>query len=82
MNTEHRSGVSYAKIEELPMIDSNFLYGTTQRRLPPPSCQFQLRVDIASCVVPLLNGAAARRSKISFRALNENIRFAPGKKLH
>ncbi len=35
MNTEHRSGVSYAKIEELPMIDSNFLYGTTQRRLSP-----------------------------------------------
>lgn len=41
MNTEHRGGVSYAKIKELPMIDSNFLYGTTQRRLLASSCQFE-----------------------------------------
>ena len=55
-NTEHCDGISYASVKELPMIDSNFLYGTTQRRLFPPSCQFQLRVDIASCAVPLLKG--------------------------
>lgn len=53
-NTEHCGGISYASVKELPLIDSNFLYGTTQRRLFPPSCQFQLRMDIASCAVPLL----------------------------
>ena len=55
-NTEHCGGISYASVKELPLIDSNFLYGTTQRRLFPPSCQFQLRMDIASCAVPLLKG--------------------------
>lgn len=55
-NTEHCGGISYASVKELPLIDSNFLYGTTQRRLFPPPCQFQLRMDIASCAVPLLKG--------------------------
>lgn len=34
-NTEHCGGISYASVKELPLIDSNFLYGTTQRRLSP-----------------------------------------------
>lgn len=54
-NTMFAQGISFSQIEELPMLDSNFLYGPTRHRLFPNRHHFQLEFDVASCAVPLLS---------------------------
>ena len=56
-NSRYDSGIQYNQIKELPLIDSNFLYMPTYRSLFPYPHQFQLKMDVASCAIPLLHGS-------------------------
>lgn len=56
-NSRYDGGIQYHQIKELPLIDSNFLYMPTYRSLFPYPHQFQLKMDVASCTLPLLYGS-------------------------
>lgn len=56
-NGEHRAGVPYEKVRELPFVSSNFLYESTRSWLFPAGMQFQLEMDVAKHAIPFLKNS-------------------------
>ncbi len=56
-NERYQSEIAFGDIKDLPMIDTNFLYAPTRKKLFPPPYQPQIAVDVASCAIPLLKGS-------------------------
>lgn len=56
-NQTHAKGIMHSDIRSLPMIHSNFLYATTHNWLFPRNQHFQLEMDVASDVLPLLRNS-------------------------
>ncbi len=53
-NERCQSVIAYQDVKELPIIDTNFLYTPTRRKLFPALYQPQITVDVASYALPLL----------------------------
>lgn len=75
-NLQWQAGVRIADIKSLPMLASNFLYASTHSWIFPRDQQFQLALEVAGRVVPLLKNAKwvtllARRMVAKELALGE-----------
>lgn len=53
-NTEYKAGIVSTKVKTLPMIHSDFLYSGTYQWLFSPSHRFQLSINNAAKVLPLI----------------------------
>lgn len=75
-NTASQSEIAFSRIKELPLIDTNFLYAPTRKKLFPPFYHPQISVDVASSAVPLLHNSkffALLPKKLVAHKLNAGI---------
>lgn len=56
-NELYKSEISFEDIKNLPVIDTNFLYAPTRKKLFPLSYQPQVTVEVASCAIKMLKGS-------------------------
>lgn len=75
-NIASQSEIAFSRIKDLPLIDTNFLYTPTRKKLFPPFYHPQISVDVASSAIPLLHNSkffALLPKKLVAHKLNAGI---------